>query len=166
MATNQTTNYQLNQWEPTDPVLRTDFNADNAKLDAALKTLENGKAGIEELEALSLSVSGNAAQLSKKGNCQIWTTTYEGTGGSNQNRLTLPAQPLFLCVLNQEGPEIMFLTYGMDWAYSFGEAPVLNQVYWEEGNLLRWCLMDSAGPEGQMNTYGDTYLVFALLKKD
>ena len=36
MATNQTTNYQLNQWEPTDQVLRTDFNADNAKLDAAL----------------------------------------------------------------------------------------------------------------------------------
>ena len=71
MATNYTTNYQLNQWEPTDQVLRTDFNADNAKLDAALKTLENGKAGIEELEALSLSVSGNAAQLSKKGNCQI-----------------------------------------------------------------------------------------------
>ena len=36
MATNYTTNYQLNQWEPTDQVLRTDFNADNAKLDAAL----------------------------------------------------------------------------------------------------------------------------------
>ena len=33
MATNQTTNYQLNQWEPADQVLRTDFNADNAKLD-------------------------------------------------------------------------------------------------------------------------------------
>ena len=29
MATNQTTNYQLNQWEPTDQVLRTDFNAGN-----------------------------------------------------------------------------------------------------------------------------------------
>ena len=36
MATNQTTNYQLNQWQPTDPVQRTDFNADNAKIDAAL----------------------------------------------------------------------------------------------------------------------------------
>ena len=35
MATNQTTNYQLNQWEPTDAVQRVDFNADNAKLDAA-----------------------------------------------------------------------------------------------------------------------------------
>ena len=36
MATNQTTNYQLNQWEPTDQVLRTEFNADNVKIDAAL----------------------------------------------------------------------------------------------------------------------------------
>ena len=27
---------QLNQWQPEDPVLRTDFNADNQKLDAAL----------------------------------------------------------------------------------------------------------------------------------
>ena len=36
MASNYTTNYNLCQWEPTDQVQRTDFNADNAKLDAAL----------------------------------------------------------------------------------------------------------------------------------
>ena len=41
MATNQTTNYQLNQWEPTDAVQRVDFNADNAKVDAALKSLSD-----------------------------------------------------------------------------------------------------------------------------
>ena len=40
MASNYTTNYQLNQWEPTDPVLRTDFNADNAKIETALASLE------------------------------------------------------------------------------------------------------------------------------
>ena len=40
MATNQTTNYQLNQWQPTDPVQRTDFNADNATVEAALTDLE------------------------------------------------------------------------------------------------------------------------------
>ena len=40
MATNYTTNYALCQWEPTDPVIRTDFNADNAKLEAALTSLE------------------------------------------------------------------------------------------------------------------------------
>ena len=45
MATNQTTNYQLNQWEPADQVLRTDFNADNAKLDTALLALDASKLG-------------------------------------------------------------------------------------------------------------------------
>jgi len=36
MPSNYTPNYQLNQWSPDDRVLRTDFNADNAKIDAAL----------------------------------------------------------------------------------------------------------------------------------
>ena len=31
MASGQTTNYQLNQWEAEDKVLRTEFNADNAE---------------------------------------------------------------------------------------------------------------------------------------
>ena len=39
MASSQTQNYQLNQWAETDQVLRTDFNADNAKIDAALTGL-------------------------------------------------------------------------------------------------------------------------------
>ena len=34
---NYTQNYQLNQWEAADRVQRTDFNADNAKLDAAIQ---------------------------------------------------------------------------------------------------------------------------------
>ena len=36
MSTNYTEHYNLCQWEPADKVLREDFNADNAKLDAAL----------------------------------------------------------------------------------------------------------------------------------
>ena len=35
---NQTNNYQLCQWDPEDFIFRTDFNADNAKIDAALQT--------------------------------------------------------------------------------------------------------------------------------
>ena len=38
-ATNQTTNLHLNQWAADDPVKREDFNADNAKIDAALHAL-------------------------------------------------------------------------------------------------------------------------------
>ena len=36
----QTTHYQLNQWEPEDRILRTDFNSDNARVDAALAGLK------------------------------------------------------------------------------------------------------------------------------
>ncbi|NBI11902.1 hypothetical protein D1641_18210 [Colidextribacter sp. OB.20] len=37
---NTTTNYQLNQWDASDRVQRVDFNADNAKIEAALSGLE------------------------------------------------------------------------------------------------------------------------------
>lgn len=41
MASKTTANYKLCQWEPTDPVIRTDFNDDNAKIDAGMKTLRD-----------------------------------------------------------------------------------------------------------------------------
>ena len=52
MASGKTENYGLNQWEATDQVERLDFNADNAKLDAALHGLAESKAEQTALEAL------------------------------------------------------------------------------------------------------------------
>lgn len=50
----QTSNYQLNQWEGTDRILRTDFNADNAKIDAAIAELRKDLAAqIEAVRAES-----------------------------------------------------------------------------------------------------------------
>ena len=63
MATNQTTNYQLNQWEPTDAVQRVEFNQDNAKLDTALKSLSDQvvqKANQSALNTLILAVNQKA----------------------------------------------------------------------------------------------------------
>ena len=51
MATNYTTNYGLCQWEPGDNFLRTEFNQDNAKIDAALAELESAKADAAETDA-------------------------------------------------------------------------------------------------------------------
>ena len=62
MATNYTTNYQLNQWEPPDAVQRVDFNTDNAKLDAALAALDSGKADQTALTSLSNTVAQKASQ--------------------------------------------------------------------------------------------------------
>ena len=39
MASNYTQNYGLCQWEATDQVLRTDFNEDNQKIEAAFLAL-------------------------------------------------------------------------------------------------------------------------------
>lgn len=40
MPSNYTPNYQLNQWVADNRVLRTDFNTDNVKIDAALGALD------------------------------------------------------------------------------------------------------------------------------
>ena len=115
MATNQTTNYQLNQWEPTDAVQRVDFNADNAKVDAALKSLSdqvlqkanqsalntlissvNQKADASTVSSLSSLLNSEISQrqeadsslqtaLTLKGNCQIYYTTYVGDGTGGED---------------------------------------------------------------------------------
>ena len=36
MATNYRTKYQLNPWEPTDQILRTEVSAENVKIETAL----------------------------------------------------------------------------------------------------------------------------------
>ena len=40
MASNQTSNFQLSQWEANDEVLRADFNEDNLKIDTALTAVK------------------------------------------------------------------------------------------------------------------------------
>ena len=65
MATNYTTNYDLCQWEPTDAVQRVEFNADNAKIDAALKSLSDQvvqKANQSALNTLVTAVNQKANQ--------------------------------------------------------------------------------------------------------
>ena len=52
MSSNHTPNYNLSQWEAEDKVLRTDFNADNAKIDAGLRVLDTGKADKSTVTAL------------------------------------------------------------------------------------------------------------------
>ena len=62
---NKTTNYQLNQWVKSDRVLMEDFNADNAKIDAAIKAVDtkvNTKADKSALTSLQSTVSAVSAR--------------------------------------------------------------------------------------------------------
>ena len=72
MSSQKTEHYELNQWLATDQVLRTDFNADNAKIDAVLDDLDTRTAALEAASA-------------GHGNCQIYRQTYSGNGGSSRS---------------------------------------------------------------------------------
>ena len=78
---NQTTNYQLSQWEATDRILMSDFNADNAKIDAALKTQA------EAISALGAQLDAKADQddLTALANRSRFTKLAEVTLQSDSN---------------------------------------------------------------------------------
>ena len=168
MAANQTTNYQLNQWEATDQVLRTDFNADNAKIDAALAA----KAEVASLTALSETVSGlsstvaeHAAALDACGNCKIWTTTYQGNGqygSSGRNSVTFPVRPLFAVVYSRDGILLPIPAYASQSWTNRGET--LTYLSWS-GNTVSWYSSENSASY-QLNAAGSTYFVLALYAAD
>ena len=85
MPSNQTPNYALSQWERDDRVLMEDFNADNAKIDAALATQAALLAGLE----------------ARKGNCRIEFRSYVGTGQYGPDYptvITFSRKPLFVLI--------------------------------------------------------------------
>jgi hypothetical protein len=56
----KTTNYQLNQWDETDRILREDFNEDNAKIDAAIACIDSRSNFVKIKE---LTTSADSAQI-------------------------------------------------------------------------------------------------------
>ena len=85
MAT-YTTNYGLHQWEATDDFLRTDFNTDFAKIDAALGEKADGE-DLAEVENLA------------EGKCRVVTGSYTGSG-TPERTITLGFRPKVVAVDN------------------------------------------------------------------
>ena len=156
---NYTQNYQLPQWVETDRILMDDFNDMTSAIDAALKTNADGLAAEE---------AAREAAVASKGNCQLYTASYVGTGATGYetpNTLTFPSQPLVVFIAPAAGSESAFLlaVQGMPSAYTQARSGDLNQFSWS-GNTLSWYTNTAGG--AQMNTSGVTYRVAALLDKD
>ncbi|MCI9156001.1 MAG: hypothetical protein HFF44_03545 [Lawsonibacter sp.] len=160
MPSNQTPNYQLSQWEKSDKVLMDDFNADNAKIDAAIKA---------EADARSAQVSVLNAALNKCGNCQIWTTSYAGNdlyGASNPCTLTFPGKPLVVFIgecgagYNNTG---IFACILQGQTTTFAQSHFIAglTLTWGE-NSLSWSNHESA--VSQLNSASRTYTVVALME--
>ena len=164
MATNQTANYDLNQWLSTDQVLRTDFNADNAKLDAVLAGLAETAAGKAEQTAVD-ALSAQVAALPR-----IAAGTYVGTGTSDSSgpcRLdftdSLGRPPQLVVVRPQAGMGdglvlLQGMTESMDALSGNYGSGSNNTVSWS-GASVSWFAQYVAS---QFNTKGETYYYFAI----
>ena len=91
---NRTNNYNLCQFEETDRVRRTDFNEDNAKIDAAVKAVDRRVDGLEASKADKTALAAVEGKISR-----IVTGTYAGTGGSSGvRRISLPGRPKLVLI--------------------------------------------------------------------
>ena len=116
MASNHTEHFSLNQWQADDQVKRTDFNEDNAKIDAALNDLSGGLAAAQAEKADQTALDALAAEVAKKATtaalealskklasmpCLV-TGTYTGDG-TDSRLISLGFQPKALLVMIEEG---------------------------------------------------------------
>ena len=155
MPSNFTEHYSLSQWERTDKVQMEDFNDDNAKIDGALA----GKAEQSALNALSRTVSGHTAALSKLGNCQIQVLTYTGKG-TGRPSITFPQMPVFAIDVAPNGDYVPLWPDIRNSRYSCNDEPV--GLIWDGCTLE----LTAATPQFQMNAKGSGYRVIAFYAQD
>ena len=156
MASNYTSNYGLCQWEATDQVLRTEFNEDNVKVDTALDTLE------QTVTQQGEQLAAQSATIAKLGNCELYTTTYSGTGSTAAMKHTFPGNPIFLMVSDTQ--------YGTSFVACRGMTNV-SPHYQSNGSIrvsLTWQNRSvtwnySGGADWNLNASGRNYTVMALL---
>ena len=163
MATNQTENYDLNQWLSTDQVLRTDFNADNAKLDAVLAGLADevsSKADTEALLQLQVTIP------------KLVVGTYVGNGEEGYSYPctldftdTLGRPPQLVLVRTNIDPDrtkSLTLIQGAAVANCYNSSELIsnadNTLLWN-GNAVSWY---GHSASAQMNEEGVLYRYFAI----
>ena len=155
----KTTNYQLNQWAKSDRVMMDDFNADNTKIDAALKANADAAAAASAAVALC-------------GNCKIETSTYTGNGkygSANPTTLTFPKKPSLVIVFGFNALILISDKNGHT-AFTLSAHPTYGLVYrgdtlnilWENSTLQYY----SDEASYQANCDNKIYQVVAFYAQD
>ena len=109
-STNKTTHLNLNQWIGTDPVLRSDFNVDNVKLDAAINDRAllrlDGKTLTTAAASLALDLS--YTDLTGYGQLQLCLLPVLSGGGTVS--LQVNQTTVSLASLTASGPQGVILS--------------------------------------------------------
>lgn len=155
MASNQTANYQLSQWESTDRILMDDFNSDNSKIDAQMKANTDAIAEIQKAY----------------GNCKVSVGTYVGSGtygSSNQNKLTFSGKPMLVVIrektrsISNNSDYTLILLREALWALGAEENYYYEQTVTWGDNYVSWYSGQAA--TGQFNTSSKIFCYAALLE--
>ena len=153
MPTSQTPNYQLNQWSRDDRILMEDFNADNAKIDAAIAGHEGRVAALERCAPFW-------------GNCRIYASDYIGTGEFGKDHpstMTFPKKPVWITILNDTGQvQVNILPKDIDYEYSSATSNHKVSVKWN-GSTLSWY---GSSARVQMNALNASYYIIAFWPMD
>ena len=153
MASNYTTNYQLNQWEAGDQVLRTEFNQDNQKIDAALKGLADQNSELGE------TLAAQAEAIAKLGNCKIQFITYAGSG-SGSRLFSFSGKPLFVAVVG--GGYSLTAIQGISQLVCVGRGTVESHTAIWSGNSVTFSNSSNL-PHYICNLSGQLYGLVALI---
>ena len=155
---NYTQNYQLPQWVETDRIMMDDFNDSYQKLEAALSGHD------QDLSALQTQVTGAVDAVAEKGNCQIYTFIYKGSGSCGASmpfNMAFPAKPIFVLIVDQYNSVTLRMIKSMTQA--------------QASDTTQWCTVSWTGnrvvfyadsPAAEMNKDGETYRVVAWLACD
>lgn len=139
---NQTPNYQLNLWEGEDRILREDFNADNAKIEAALtETMALAQeapfaVGVLEGYDGSADVTVNLGKQPKMvmvGNRLGWTNiiTTNSTSSRAAHSVALPGYPGYLSSQSGgTGTTVVLQVTSTGFTVSAGLVPTLAPYYY------------------------------------
>ena len=163
-ASNQTTNYDLSQWLPTDPVHHEDFNGDNAKLDAALAAKADAAETAELADAvdgLASAVGEHATLLDTKGNCRVFCAYYIGTGlsGASHDKFFNfpPDRPVLVLIVDDQNDIFLRMVRASTRAQASNNFEGVT-VAWGEHSVSWYA--DSAN--AMMKENGVKYHVFVL----
>ena len=156
-----TQNYQLSRWEKDDRIMMEDFNADNARIDAAIAA----KADAEDVTALGETVAAVAAALGAAGkNTRITWGSYNGTGTygiGNKTTVTPGLYPVLVCVGSPSDTSYTswpwFMMRPCTEAQTYGGHKIT--VDWTDTSVSWYGTYDA---EQQMNRSGSVYYYIAL----
>ena len=152
MPSNHTPNYALNQWERDDRVLMEDFNADNAKIDAAL--------------------AAHAAGLAGKGNCRVETFSYIGQSSEDRaglsHTITFSRRPAFALIFG--GSSIYLMSGRVGEGIFAGTYAAISGSKTIDSTYFTWednaAVINNAFRQVRMDDKGCTYQVIAWFPED